>query len=439
MRLLLRNGRVLDPAQKIDMVGDVLLGDERVLAIGKDAADAKADQEVDCTNLWVCPGFIDIHVHLREPGQEYKENVITGTHAAAAGGFTTICCMPNTTPPLDNPHLIVGLRERMFDPEAGGVAVEPICALTKGMKGEQLTNLAELQDAGAVAASDDAFPIQNAEVLRRGMEYCKMLNLPVVTHCEDKSLSDDGVMNAGRISTILGLKGMPREAEEVQVARNCILSLYTQCRLHIAHVSTWWSVELIKAAKGLGAPITAEACPHHFILTEEAIEEYDTNTKCSPPLRTQRDVEAIIQGLADGVIDCIASDHAPHANFEKETTFAEAAFGIAGIETLVGLTLTHLTHKGVLSPLETVRCLSTNPSKAVNLMGGSLRTDMLSLAQVTVVDPNMEWTVDAQVFRSKARNTPFHGWKLKGKAMMTIWSDIIYRDPLFLGITSQGK
>lgn len=434
MQLLLKNGRILDPSQNLDAVGDVLLGDERVLSVGEQLPEVQVDEVIDCTGLWVCPGFIDPHVHLREPGYEHKETVVTGTLAAAAGGYTAICCMPNTDPPLDQPHLIVGVREKMFDPEASGISVEPICALTKGLLGDQLTDLAALQEAGAVAASDDAFPIQTAEMLRRGMEYCKMLDLPIITHCEDTSVSAGGSMNAGYVSTVLGLKGIPREAEEIHVARNCLLSLYTQCRLHIAHVSTWGGVGIIRRAKELGAPVTAEVCPHHFVLTEEAVGEYDTNAKMNPPLRTPIDVEKLIEGLQDGTIDCIATDHAPHATFEKEGTFDAAPFGIVGLETAVGLTLTYLTHKNLLSPLDTVAKLSTNPANALGLSGGSLRADTLSLSQVTVVDPDLEWTVDAHAFRSRGRNTPFHGWKLKGKAVLTIWNETLYRDPLLIGV-----
>ncbi|MBL1149927.1 MAG: dihydroorotase [Armatimonadetes bacterium] len=431
MKIVLKNGRILDPSQDLDMVGDVSIVNDQIAEVGRVSSPEDADETYDCTGMWITPGLVDLHVHLREPGFSHKESIITGTQAAAAGGFTTICCMPNTSPPLDDPALIDFILDRSASPEAGGIFVAPIGALTKGMRGERPSDLASLRRAGIVAASDDAFPIQDAQVMLRCMELCRQLDLPVATHCEDLSLAGGGSMNEGSVSAVLGLKGMPRTAEEIQVARNCMLSLETLCPLHILHVSTWGSVEIIKQAKYLGAPVTCEVCPHHFSLIDEDMIPFDTNYKMNPPLRTKVDQDLILQAIEEGTIDCIATDHAPHAAHEKDRTFDEAPFGIVGLETAVGVTLTHLTHKGVLSPLETIRRLSTRPAEIFRLDAGTLKPGRTPVAQVTVIDPAIEWTFDVNKTFSKGKNSPYHGATFRGKPMLTFSGGEVYCDALW--------
>ncbi|MEP0766805.1 MAG: dihydroorotase [Fimbriimonadia bacterium] len=428
MKTLLKGGRVLDPSQNLDVIGDLLIENDQIVEMNGQEKLEPGDTIIDCTGLWVCPGLIDLHVHLREPGFEYKETISTGTQAAAAGGFTTICCMPNTDPPLDKRAIIEYVVTRAASSESGGIFVAPIGAVARGMGSDHLAEIASMKEAGIVAVSDDAFPIQDAEMMHQAMQYCKMLDLPIATHCEDLSLTRGGAMNEGAMSAVLGLKGMPRTAEDIQVARNCVLSISTGCRLHVCHVSTWGAVETIRKAKSLGAPVTAEVTPHHLILTDNATDGFDTNCKMNPPLRTQKDVDALREALADGTIDCIATDHAPHSLHEKQLPFSEAPFGIVGLESAVGLILTHLTHTGVLSPLQTIRAMSTAPAEAFALGGGTLIPGELPAAQITVIDPDLEWTFDVRKTFSKSRNSPFHGWQLRGKAVMTIWGDEVYRD-----------
>lgn len=431
MKVILKGGRILDPSQDLDIVGSVSIVDEQVVEVGKKVDEKGASEIYDCKGMWITPGLVDIHVHLREPGFSHKETILTGTQSAAAGGFTNICCMPNTKPVLDNPALIDFIMDRASSPASGGIFVAPIGALTKGMEGETPSDLASLKRAGVVAASDDAFPVQSAHVMKRCMEICKQVGLPVAVHCEDTSLTTGASMSEGAMSSMLGLRGMPRSAEEVQVARNCMLSLETQCPLHILHVSTWGSVEIIRQAKALGAPVTAEVCPHHFALTEDDILPFDTNYKMSPPLRTQRDAEALIKALRDGVIDCIASDHAPHASHEKDMPFEQAPFGIVGLETAVPFTLTHLTHKRKLSAMETVRMMSTRPAEIFRLDAGTLEPGRSPIAQVTVIDPNLEWVFDVSRTFSKGKNTPCHGMEFKGKTMLTFCGANVYTDALY--------
>jgi dihydroorotase len=431
MKTLLKNGRILDPSQELDVAGNLVIENDQVVAFGPDVKADDATEVYDCSGFWITPGLVDLHAHLREPGDEHQETIASGTQAAAAGGYTNICCMPNTDPPLDNPALIDFILDRAASPEAGGVFVAPVGALTRGMKGEQLADLAALRRAGIVAASDEGFPIQDSRVMTKAMEFCVQLDLPVMAHCEDLSLSKGGAINEGAMSAMLGLKGIPRSAEEVAIMRNCLLAMHTGCNLHVMRVSTWGAVEMIRQAKHLGAPVTCEVSPAHFSLTEEAVGEFDSTTKMLPPLRTQVDIEIILQALNDGTIDLIASDHSPHASHEVQVPMDEAPFGMVGLESAVGLTLTHLTHKGVLDPLETVRKLSTMPARILRLDAGTLKPGETAVAQVTVIDPNVEWKFDVNRTFSKSKNTPFHGAALKGKAVLTFCGGEIYRDALF--------
>jgi len=431
MRTLLKNGRILDPSQELDRVGSVLIENDQIREVGDVADIGNVDEVYDCTGMWISPGLVDPHVHLREPGATHKETIATGTQAAAAGGYTTICCMPNTDPPLDNPALIDFILDRSASPESGGVFVAPVGALTRGMQGKELADLAAMKRAGIVAASDEEFPIQNSLIMKRAMEFCVQLDLPIMAHCEDTNLSDRGSMNDGAVSAMLGLKGIPRSSEEIAIARNGLLSLNTGCRLHVMRVSTWGAVEMVRQLKFLGAPVTCEICPMHFALTDDFIGDFDTRYKTLPPLRTQVDVDLLIQGIHDGTIDCIASDHSPHAWHEVDVPFEEAPFGSSQLESTVGVTLTTLTHKGVLSPLETIRKLSTMPAQILRLDAGTLKPGETPVAQVTVIDPDLEWTFDRMRTFSKSKNTPFHGMKLKGKAMLTFNGSEIYRDAHF--------
>ncbi|MDH7482451.1 MAG: dihydroorotase [Armatimonadota bacterium] len=417
MHLLLKGGRIVDPSQNLDTIGNLLIKNGKIAGIGQvESGDLKPEQVEDVTGKVVVPGLIDMHVHLREPGFEYKEDITTGSYAAAAGGFTAVACMPNTNPVADTRSVIEFILCRAD--EVGLVKVYPIGALTKEMKGEEMAEIGDMLEGGAVAFSDDAFPLQNSGLMRRVMDYCAMLNTPVITHCEDLSLSDEGLMNEGITSTILGLKGIPSEAEEIMVARNIMLARLTNCKLHIAHVSTRGSVELIRHAKETGINITCETCPQYFSLTEEAVRRYDTNAKINPPLRTADDVAAIKEGLADGTIDVIATDHAPHAIEEKETEFAIAPSGMVGLETAVGLVITELVKPGELSLANAFMKMTAAPAKVLGLDAGTL--EIGKPANITVIDPEVEWIVDPSKFHSRSKNTPLKGKKLVGLPVLTI-------------------
>jgi dihydroorotase len=428
MRYLLKGGRLILPARWINECRDILIEGEIIQSLDCQG-EVEGAQVIDCSGCVVSPGLIDVHTHLREPGFEHKETIATGVAAAAAGGFTTICCMPNTNPVIDNAAVLRYVQERAA--EAGPVRVLPMAAITRGMNQESLSDLGELAAAGACAFTDDAFPLQSAALMRTAMQYAKMFDLPVVTHCEDKGLTAGAAMHEGYVSSILGIKGMPRTAEEIQVERNILLAEETDCRLHIAHISTRRSVEIVRRAHLRGIPISAEACPHHFSLTDQAVageepghpgQPYDTNTKMNPPLRTAEDVAAVVYGLMDGTIECIATDHAPHAREEKEVEYARAPFGVVGLETALAVGITYLVRPGHLRidnliKLMTLRSAGVLESPNCPPGLGTLREG--GRADVTVFSPDEEWTVDAQSLRSRSKNTPYDGWKLFGKVKYT--------------------
>ncbi|MGI6575464.1 MAG: dihydroorotase [bacterium] len=415
MGLLLTGGRVVDPATGLDIIADVLVADGKVAAIGPNLP-REGKQVKDVTGMWVVPGLIDIHVHLREPGEEDKETIATGTKSAAAGGFTSIACMPNTNPVIDTPGMVTYIKDKAK--AEGVVNVYPISAITKGSQGKQLADLAMLQAAGAVAASDDGHTVEDSNLLRRALEYGGQLGLPIIEHCEDPSLSGDGVANEGFPVTVLGLKGIPAAAEEVIVARNICLAKQTGFPIHLAHISTAGSVALIREAKAKGVPVTAEVTPHHLTLTEEALEGFNPNAKVKPPLTTKADVEALRAGLRDGTIDLIATDHAPHTLVDKSGAFADAAFGISGLETAVGVILTELVFTNIFSLPDIIKKMTWVPAQVLGLQQGRLQVG--AVADITVIDPEARWVVDPGQFASKGKNSPYSGKTLQGKPYLTM-------------------
>jgi dihydroorotase len=412
--LVLQGGRVIDPASNLDRIADVLIEDGRVSAVEK-GARVDGARVIDCTGKVVAPGFVDLHVHFREPGHEYKEDIVSGARAAAAGGFTTVCCMPNTNPPNDC-RAVTDLIVRRAR-EAAVVRVHPVGAISKGLKGESLAEIGEMKDAGIVAVSDDGMPVMNADLMRRALEYARTFGLPVVQHCEDKHLAQGGVMNEGPAATRAGLRGQPPAAESVMVARDLELVAWTGARYHVAHISTAASVRAVREAKRRGLPVTAEATPHHLTLTDVACCAYDTATKCAPPLRAEADRQALIEALADGTIDCIATDHAPHASQEKDVEFDQAAFGMIGLETALGLCL-RLVDDKVLTLPQLIARFTVGAARIFDLAAGTLARG--AAADVTVLDVDAAYTVDRERSFSKSRNTPFGGWQLRGKAAYTI-------------------
>ncbi len=416
MSLLVRNGRVIDPANQVDAIADVLIEGTTITRVGPKLPAPEGTGLVDATGKVVCPGFVDIHVHLREPGYEYKETVATGTRAAAAGGFAAVCTMANTQPVNDNRSITDYILEKARS--EGRVRVYAIGAVTRGLRGEELAELAELAEAGCVAFSDDGKCVMNANLYRRAMEYTLPFGTPVISHAEDQHLAKGAAMNEGVVSTELGIPGAPAAAEDVMVARDILLAELTGAHVHIAHASTAGTVRLVRDAKARGVRVTAEVTPHHLVLTEDAVRTWDANAKMAPPLRTKRDVEALIEGLADGTIDCIATDHAPHALSEKEGEFDRAAFGVVGLETAVAVVLDRLVRPGLL-PLSTlIARWSRDPARLLNLPGGTLAVG--APADVTLLDLDSETTVDPSRFHSRSRNTPFGGWQLRGGPWMTI-------------------
>jgi len=443
--LLLTGGRIIDPANRLDTVGDLLIADGKITAVGTDAGkSAAADVErMDVHGLVICPGLIDMHVHLREPGQAAKETIATGTAAAARGGFTSVVCMPNTSPAIDNSSTVALIHE--LASQQGAVNVFVAGAITKNIAGEELSPIGSLKKAGVVAITDDGHCVQNNEMMRRALEYAKMFDLPVLDHCQDYSLVTDGVVHEGYWSTALGLRGWPAAGEEMIVARDILLAELTGAPVHCQHVSAAGSVQLLREARKRGLPVSGEACPHHFTLTDAAIAggakfwggdgkaihgfasrngqwpewpAYDTNLKMNPPVRSARDREAILEGLADGTLEIIASDHAPHCDYEKEVEFDNAPFGITGLETELALSLMQLYHAKRLSLSELVAKFTIAPARRLRLQKGTLSVG--AEADVTVFDPDEEWVFERKGTASKSLNSPFYGWPLKGKAMLTI-------------------
>ncbi|HWV58429.1 MAG TPA: dihydroorotase [Longimicrobiales bacterium] len=414
--VLIRGGRVVDPSQGIDDVRDVLLVGGRVEAISASLAAPDGAQILDATGLVVCPGFIDLHVHLREPGGEHKETIATGARAAVAGGFTAVCAMPNTDPPVDDPAAVGFVRAQ--GDRAGAARIYPVGAISVGQKGERLAPVGEMVEAGAVAITDDGHPVMDSGLMRLALEYARTFGIPVADHCEDRTLSRGGTMNEGVVSTRLGLTGIPNAAEDVMIARDLFLAELTGGRLHIQHVSTRRGVELIRDAKDRGVSVTAEAAPHHFTLTDEAVDGYRTEAKVNPPLRTAADREAVRAGVADGTLDVIATDHAPHHYDEKEQAFDDAPFGLVGLETALGLAYSELVLGGVITLPRMVDAMSCAPARAFDLPGGTLRPG--TPADVAVFDPTWEWVVEPSKFLSKSRNTPFAGRRLTGRVVWTL-------------------
>lgn len=412
--ILIRNGRVIDPAQSMDRVADVLIQGAVIAAIGDRLA--AVEHVIDAAGMIVCPGLIDMHVHLREPGNEEKETIATGTAAAVAGGFTSVACMPNTNPALDTEAAIEFVYRQAA--RARHCNVFPIGAITKGRGGKELAEMGQMIRAGAVAFSDDGTGVADSAIMFRAMQYAHMLNKPLVQHCEDSSLAGGGCMHAGPTATRLGLPSIPAMAEDVMVQRDLILASTTGARYHVAHISTAGSVDAVRAAKARGIRVTTEVCPHHLLLTDECCATFDTNFKMNPPLRGSADVSACLTGIADGTIDCLCTDHAPHSAEEKSLEFQNAPFGIIGLETAVPLTIKALIEPGLIDWPRWVECWTTAPARVLELNKGTLRVGVD--ADVTVIDPKHKWTIDAREFKSRSRNSPFAGWSVCGRAVATI-------------------
>ncbi|MFQ5586598.1 MAG: dihydroorotase [Thermodesulfobacteriota bacterium] len=418
--VIIRNGRVVDPSGGIDGIYDISIADGRITSLTKSGKSEGEESGpgvdiIEATGMVVVPGLIDIHVHLREPGYEYKETIASGAMAAAAGGFTTIACMANTDPVNDNGSVTRYILAKADT--ANLINLFPIGAATKGLQGEALAEIGELSDAGCIALSDDGMPVADGSLMRKIFEYARTFNLPVITHCEEPGIVGGGVMNEGVTSTQMGLRGIPNAAEDAMVSRDITLAELTGGRLHIAHISTRGAVEMVKRAKGRGVSVTAEVTPHHLTLTDDAVKGYDTNAKMNPPLRGEQDREAVIQGLSDGTIDCVATDHAPHSTIEKDIEFDRAANGVAGLETALPLVLS-LVEKGLLTLDQAIERMTAGPARVLGLDRGTLQVG--ADADITIIDTEREWVVEADRFHSKGRNTPFEGWRLKGRVMKTI-------------------
>lgn len=414
---IIRNGRIIDPANERDEVADLLIIDGRIATPDQLSTINHQPDEIDASNLVVCPGLIDIHVHLREPGFGWKETIASGARAAAAGGFTTVVCMPNTSPVADSPGTIAWIKDRAA--ESACVNVLPTGAISKGLAGEELAPVGSLAQSGVVAITDDGHCIQNNELMRRAVEYARMVGVPVFDHCQDYNLVGNGVVHEGYWSTLLGLPGWPSAGEAAIVARNILLAELCDHHIHCQHISSAGSVRLLREARARGVKISGEVCPHHIALTDESIQNFDTNYKMNPPLRAQADVDALLEGIGDGTLEFLASDHAPHAKFEKEVEFDQAPFGIVGLETELGLFIDLLVLKTKAIGLpRLIEMFTVNPARLLTLEAGTLSPG--AAADVTLIDPNLEWTVDAKSFESVSCNTPFDGWKLKGRAVRTV-------------------
>ena len=413
-KYLLKGGRYIDPSTNSDAVIDILIVDGIIAAMKPSIASPPDCEVIDLRGKIVAPGFVDMHVHLREPGFEHKETIETGTLSAAYGGFTAVCCMPNTNPAIDDESIVRFVHSQGKLVNKGIVDVYPIGAVTKGRAGKELSSIAELVQAGAVGLSDDGAPVFDAEIMRRVLEYAGMFDVPVIQHCEEPSLVRGGVMNEGFVATELGLPGIPSVAEEIMIARDILLTEYTNSRYHVAHMSTAGSVKLVREAKRKGTAITCEVTPHHFTLTDDVVRSFDTNTKMNPPLRTRDDVEAIKQGIREGIVDVIASDHAPHSLDEKEVDYLQAPFGIVGLETAIGLAITELVVPNVITFSQLVEKFSTNPRKIIKR---TIDIREGTSANFTFVDPDIQWKVEVSRFKSKSKNSPFDGKMLKGRAV----------------------
>lgn len=428
MKILIKGGHVIDWKTKINAKIDILIEDGKIIEMGEELELLNGDV-IYAQGKYVLPGLVDAHCHLRDPGFEYKEDIESGTRSAAVGGFTSIACMPNTNPVIDSEPLVKYVINKAK--QDGVVNVYPIGSITKGLKGEELSEIGELKFAGAVAISDDGRPVKNPSIMKKALEYASMFDITVISHCEDLELADQGVMNEGLQSTLMGLKGIPAAAEELMVAREVILSEYTKVPVHIAHVSTSLAVDLIRNAKKRGVNVTCETCPHYFSLTEDACSDFNTLAKVNPPLRTAKDANAIVEGLKDGTIDIIATDHAPHHVDEKNVEFAVAANGIAGFETAFSLAMTYLVKPGHLTIEQLVEKMCVNPSRILGLNKGSIEVGRS--ADIIIVDPDEEYYVDINKFKSKSRNSPFHGFKLTGSVYYTIVNgNVVVREKVLL-------
>lgn len=411
---LFKDGRLVDPATQTDARLDILISDGVIESIGPSLTTPARCEVIDLRGKVIAPGFLDMHVHLREPGYEHKETIQTGTLSAAYGGFTAVCCMPNTNPAIDDESIVRFVHSQGKNVNGGIVDVLPVGAVTKGREGKELSSIAELVQAGAVGLSDDGAPVYDAEIMRRALEYASMFNVPIIQHCEEPALVRGGVMNEGLVATQLGLPGIPSVAEEIMIARDIQLTEFTNSRYHVAHLSTGGAVDLVRTAKGKGTKITCEVTPHHFTLTDDDVRGFDTNTKMNPPLRTRDDIRALKDGLRDGTIDAIATDHAPHSLDDKEVDYLQAPFGVVGLETAVGLGITELVETKVLTLLQLIERFSTNPRK---IIGKSVDVHEGQRANLTFIDPSVDWVVHPEKFKSKSKNSPFGGRKLKGKAV----------------------
>jgi len=422
MKRLLKGARVVDPANGVDGQFDVLIDGDRIVQVGRDLPDALAADGVVVRlspRLVICPGFIDMHVHLREPGQEHKETVATGVLSAVTGGFTAVACMPNTRPVNDSAGVTQLILQKAR--EANLARVYPIGAVSRGQKGEELADIAELHAAGCVAVTDDGLPISTALLARRALEYTRMFGMPVIEHCEDQSLKGEGCAHEGPVAASLGLKGIPGAAEAITAARDILLAEMTGGHVHIAHMSAWTTLEAVRQGKSRGVKVTAEVCPHHFTLTDDLLAApvpYDTNTKMNPPLREARDRDAMLAGIADGSVDVIATDHAPHHADEKNVEFDKAPFGIVGLETAIPICLDRLVGAGVIGLPRLVEMMSVNPARILNVQGGSLAPG--AVADITIIDPDLRVTIDRTALQSKSKNTPYHGWTFTGGVAATI-------------------